>query len=88
MVKFPRVSNDALCRLDLPVLAIVGARDVLLRSAQTRSRLERHAPQAEVVYLPEAGHLILGQNQRVLAFLRAKDLARHPCAPVRAIEMF
>lgn len=69
MVKFPSFSNDALRRLDMPVLAIVGGRDVLLDSAQTRDRLERHAPHAEVVYLPEAGHLILGQGPKVLAFL-------------------
>lgn len=68
-VKMPVFSDDALRRLDMPVLAIVGARDVLLDSAGTKSRLERHAPKAEVVLLPEAGHLIAGQTPRVLAFL-------------------
>ncbi len=69
MVKLPIFSDDALRRLTMPVLAIVGARDVLLNSAGTRSRLESHAPNAEVVYLPEAGHLIPGQTARILAFL-------------------
>jgi pimeloyl-ACP methyl ester carboxylesterase len=69
MVKLPIFSDEALRRLNMPVLAIVGARDVLLDSAETRRRLERHAPKAEVVYLPDAGHLILGQTGKVLAFL-------------------
>jgi pimeloyl-ACP methyl ester carboxylesterase len=68
-VKLPVFSDDALRRLDMPLLAIVGARDVLLDSAGTKSRLERHAPKAEVVFLPEAGHFVPGQTGRVLAFL-------------------
>ena len=69
MVKLPVFSDEALRRLKMPVLAIVGGRDVLLDSAGTKTRLQRHAPQAEVVYLPEAGHLIPNQTARVLAFL-------------------
>jgi len=68
-MKLPIFSDDALRRLDMPVLAIVGARDVLLDSLETKSRLERYAPKAEVVFLPEAGHFIPGQTGRVLAFL-------------------
>jgi pimeloyl-ACP methyl ester carboxylesterase len=71
MVKMPVFSDSALRNLSAPVLAIVGGRDVLLDSAKTKRRLERHAPDAQVVYLPEAGHLIPGQKERVLEFLRA-----------------
>ena len=70
MVKLPVFSDEALGRLGIPLLAIVGARDVLLDSRQTRSRLERLVPQAEVIWLPEAGHLIPGQTARILAFLQ------------------
>jgi pimeloyl-ACP methyl ester carboxylesterase len=73
MVKLPVFSDDALRRLDMPLLAIVGARDVLLDSRKTKSRLERLVPQAEVIWLPEAGHLIPGQTGKVLAFLK-RDL--------------
>jgi pimeloyl-ACP methyl ester carboxylesterase len=73
-VKLPVFSNEALRRLDMPVLAIVGARDVLLDSAETKSRLERHAPKAEVVFLPEGGHFIPGQAERVLTFLSRESL--------------
>jgi pimeloyl-ACP methyl ester carboxylesterase len=69
MVKLPVFSDEALGRLKMPLLAIVGGRDVLLDSAGTRSRLQRHVARAEVLYLPEAGHLIPNQTGRVLAFL-------------------
>jgi pimeloyl-ACP methyl ester carboxylesterase len=69
MVKLPVFSDDALSRLKMPLMAIVGARDVLLDSAETRRRLEQHAPSSEVVYLPEAGHLIPNQTERITAFL-------------------
>jgi pimeloyl-ACP methyl ester carboxylesterase len=70
MTRLPIFSDDALRRLKMPVLAIVGARDVLLDSAETSSRLAQHASKAEVVYLPEAGHFIPGQGWKVMAFLR------------------
>lgn len=69
MVKLPVFSDRALGWLGMPLLAIVGARDALLDSRQTRSRLERLVPQAEVIWLPEAGHLIRGQTGKILAFL-------------------
>jgi pimeloyl-ACP methyl ester carboxylesterase len=70
MVKMPVFSNSALHNLCAPLIAIVGGRDVLLDSAQTKRRLEQHAPAAQVVYLPEAGHLIPGERDTILEFLR------------------
>jgi pimeloyl-ACP methyl ester carboxylesterase len=72
MVKLPVFSDGALRNLRAPVLAIVGGRDALLDSAQTKRRLEKHAPDAQVVYLPEAGHLIPDQTARILEFLGVK----------------
>ena len=69
MVKFPILSDAALGRLSMPVLAIVGGCDALFDSAQTKRRLESHARKAEVVYLPDAGHYIAGQTEKILAFL-------------------
>lgn len=68
--KLPVFAAKALERLAMPLLAIVGARDVLIDSHDTRRRLERHVKQAEVRLLPGTGHLIRGQTQTVLAFLR------------------
>jgi len=72
MVKLPIFSDDALRKLKVPMLAFVGGRDVLLDSAQTKRRLEQHVPCAQVVYLPETGHLISGQTGRIMEFLRAE----------------
>ncbi len=69
IVKLPVFSDSALARLGVQLLAIVGARDVLLDSAQTKRRLDKLVPSAQVVFLPEAGHLITGQITRVLEFL-------------------
>ncbi|HEY7389786.1 MAG TPA: alpha/beta hydrolase [Bryobacteraceae bacterium] len=69
MVKLPVFPDKALRGLNMPVLAIVGARDVLLDSAQTKRRLEALVNGARVVYLPDAGHMVTGQTARVLEFL-------------------
>src|SRR5580698_2811616 len=47
MVKMPVFSDDALKRLTMPVMAILGGKDVLLDSAETSQRLERNLPHAE-----------------------------------------
>ncbi len=70
MVKMPIFSDDALQRLTMPVMAIVGGKDVLLDSAATKRRLERNLPHAEIRYLPDAGHFIPGQTAAILEFLR------------------
>jgi len=70
MVKMPVFSDAALQRLTMPVMAIVGGRDVLLDSAGTKRRLERNVAHAEIRYLPDAGHLIAKQTAPVLEFLR------------------
>ena len=69
VVKIPRLSDRELERLTAPLLVIVGGKDVLLDSADTRRRLETWAPQAQVVFLPEARHFILGQSGKILEFL-------------------
>jgi len=69
--KLPVFSDETLRRLTMPLLAIVGAKDVLLDSADTKRRLEAFAAHAEVRYLPEAGHFIRGQTAVILDFLRS-----------------
>jgi pimeloyl-ACP methyl ester carboxylesterase len=68
-VKLPVFRDEALRRLSMPLLAIVGGKDVLVDSAGTKRRLERNVPHAEVHYLPEAGHFIAGQTATILDFL-------------------
>lgn len=68
-INIPRLSDAELERLRLPMLVIIGGRDVLIDSDDTRDRLARHAPKADVRYLPEARHFIPGQTDAVLQFL-------------------
>jgi pimeloyl-ACP methyl ester carboxylesterase len=76
MVKLPVFSDQALQRLSMPVLAIVGRNDVLFDSAETKQRLERNVSHAEVHFLSEARHFIPGQTQPILEFLcRASAVA-------------
>ena len=72
MVKLPVFSDQALRRLTMPVLAILGGKDVLIDSTETKQRLERNVPLAEIRYLPEAGHLIPKQTAPILDFLRCR----------------
>ena len=53
MAKLPVFRDESLRRITMPVLAIVGARDVMLDSATTKRRLERTVPKAEVTMLPD-----------------------------------
>jgi pimeloyl-ACP methyl ester carboxylesterase len=53
----------------MPVLAIVGERDALLDSAGTQRRLSRHALDATVFLIPEAGHLLPSQADRIARFM-------------------
>ena len=75
MEPMPIFPDEALHRLTMPVMAIVGDRDAIADSAQTKRRLEAAARHAEVRYLPEVGHRIFGQCDAILAFL---------CAPAAA----
>lgn len=70
ILKIPVFGDQALRRLAMPVLAMVGGKDVLLDSAGTRRRLAANAPQAQVLYLPEGRHLLPDQTDTILAFLR------------------
>jgi pimeloyl-ACP methyl ester carboxylesterase len=76
LVKLPVFSDAALQRLNMPVLAIAGGKDVLIDSAETKRRLEQNVPQAKIRYLPEAGHFIPAQREAILEFLLTGALFR------------
>lgn len=71
----PPFSDADLGRLTMPLLAILGAKDVMIDSAGTRERITRNVPNAAVLWLPEAGHLLIDQGATIDAFL-AKTLVR------------
>jgi pimeloyl-ACP methyl ester carboxylesterase len=65
----PPFADAELARLTMPLLAILGARDVMIDSAGTRARLEAHVPRAEVLWLPDAGHLLIDHGATIDGFL-------------------
>ncbi|HEY2203519.1 MAG TPA: alpha/beta fold hydrolase [Pseudonocardia sp.] len=69
----PIFSDDRLARLRMPVLAVLGGRDVLLDSGQTGSRLRASVPHAEVLTLPEVGHVLPDQSGPLLRFLSGPE---------------
>jgi pimeloyl-ACP methyl ester carboxylesterase len=65
------VLDDAVLRsLTMPVLAVVGGRDAMIDSRGTARRLAALVPHADVRVVPEAGHLVVGQADAVLGFLK------------------
>ncbi len=68
-MQIPRLSDAELHRLGMPLLAIVGGRDVLLDSHDTRRRLEREAPHAEICFIEDGFHYLPGHAERVMDFL-------------------
>jgi pimeloyl-ACP methyl ester carboxylesterase len=67
--RLPRFSDAALGRLSMPVLCVLGAKDAMIDSAGTRDRLVRNAPNAEITWLPEAGHFLSNQTAPIATFL-------------------
>lgn len=62
-------SDDALRRLTMPVLAVLGERGRVFDPVQTRRRLETLLPDVRVDVLAGAGHALLGQVPRIAQFL-------------------
>jgi len=71
MQAIPVFTDEQLRGLPMPVLAIVGERDVMIDSRQTARRLSEALPQATVNLLPDAGHLLPDQTGAIVEFLIA-----------------
>jgi hypothetical protein len=68
--------DDTLRRRTMPIPAVIGERDAMLDSYQTRQRLEETTPHAKLRLLPEAGQLVANQTATVLDVLHSPDLDR------------
>ncbi|RDV05566.1 alpha/beta fold hydrolase [Undibacter mobilis] len=66
----PQFSDEALQRLKMPVMAILGGKDVFIDARDTRHRLDQNVPDLTMRYLPDARHFIPGQTETVLQFLQ------------------
>jgi pimeloyl-ACP methyl ester carboxylesterase len=69
----PLLSDAEIAALSMPTLLNVGARDPLLPSAKTAARLGRLVPRLETIWLPDAGHVLVGHADKVLAFLLGNE---------------
>jgi pimeloyl-ACP methyl ester carboxylesterase len=69
--KLPVFPDDALRGLTMPVLVIVGGRDVMFDSHQTARRVRECISHSTVNLLPEVGHAVFGQAEPIAEFLRA-----------------
>jgi len=67
--RLPRFSDDALRRLTMPVLTILGGRDAFIDAPGTRARLAALVPKADIRWLPEASHFLMGHTAEIDAFL-------------------
>ena len=70
VIKIPQLTDDQLRKLEMPILVILGGRDALLDSRETRDRLSKAAPHAEVCFLEHGYHHLPNQSNRVMEFLK------------------
>lgn len=66
---WPTFADARLRTIAIPVLAMLGGRDAVLDSAETRRRLTSCVRRSRVVWLPDAGHGLVDPTAHVLAFL-------------------
>ncbi|MDK8183350.1 alpha/beta hydrolase [Paenibacillus sp. UMB4589-SE434] len=67
--KMPLFSDQSLHQLTMPILMLFGDSDQLLPASKSMNRLKPFAQQAEIELLPDTGHLIVNQADRILKFL-------------------
>ncbi len=65
----PVFSDGELSRLTMPILVIFGENDMLLNAKKSIGRIELTAPNVTSVLLPNVGHAVLGQVERIRDFL-------------------
>ncbi|MEQ8267570.1 MAG: alpha/beta hydrolase [Parvibaculum sp.] len=70
VVTIPCLTDEELRRLDMPMLVIIGGRDALIDSADTRRRLERLAPHADIRFHENGYHYLPGQAPVIFEFLQ------------------
>ena len=76
MERIPIRTDDELAALRMPVQLILGGHDTLLRSQETRDRMQRLVPQVHLTYVENEGHLLPRQTATIAEFVTACDLQR------------
>jgi pimeloyl-ACP methyl ester carboxylesterase len=70
---YPEFNDEALRNLTMPVMAILGGKDVFVDSRIVQIRLRKSVPNPSILFLPEARHAIVDQTQPILNFLRSAN---------------
>jgi pimeloyl-ACP methyl ester carboxylesterase len=72
MDTLPIRTDQELTSLAMPVQVIVGGRDRMIRSTETRERVERLVSRLDLTFLENEGHLLPGQSGTIAAFLSSQ----------------
>ena len=67
--KVPLFEDSDLRKLTMPVLLVIGGRDVLLNSEESARRVRDVVTSPTIRLLPDLGHVIWGQAEAILEFL-------------------
>lgn len=65
----PLFSDDELKKLTMPVSLFVGGKDVMFHSEKTAKRLESLLDNSQINFIPEEGHSIISQGDKIREFL-------------------
>ncbi|WFR55494.1 alpha/beta hydrolase [Anaerocolumna sp. AGMB13025] len=65
----PLYKDEELRRLSMPLLLLVGEKDIMLHSDITAERISKLLPQADVTIIPGAGHTLVNLTDRIQKFL-------------------
>jgi pimeloyl-ACP methyl ester carboxylesterase len=85
MEPLPVFTDAALQQLRMPVLAVLGGKDAILNSAETRRRLALNVPHAELEYFADIGHGVFAEQTGILEFLAKPRLHQDSeAAPLHA----
>lgn len=69
----PIFSDQLLSKLTMPILMLFGNSDQLIPADKSIKRLQMFAKQAKMELLPDTGHLIVSQADRILKFLKYRS---------------
>lgn len=67
--KMPIFSEDSLSKLTMPILMFFGDSDQLIHAEKSIKHLKLAAPHAKIEVLPDTGHLIVNQTDKIIHFL-------------------
>ena len=70
MERIPIRTDAELSGLTMPVHVVIGGHDAMIRSKETRHRMARLVPHAEILYLEREGHILPRQTAEIARFLR------------------